>query len=69
MDDNRQTIHHSVRMSDKAYKRVKTMAKQPKYKGRGVVGVMDDLVLGEFTTIGSGRVDSIRANKRSKKSL
>lgn len=62
------TQHHHVRMSEPAYERLKQMSKQPKYRGRGVVGVLDDLILGEFTTIGSGKVTPYRAAERVRRS-
>ncbi len=65
--ENRQTIHHNVRMSDAAYNHVKDLSCQKKYRGRGVVGVLDDLILGKFTTIGSGRVDNARGTERAKR--
>lgn len=65
--ENRQTVHHNVRMSDAAYNHVKDLSTQKKYRGRGVVGVLDDLILGEFTTIGSGRVDNARSGEREQR--
>lgn len=63
--EQRQTHHHSVRMSAEAYAHVRNLASSdPRYRGRGVVGVLDDLLLGHFTTIGSGRIDRKRKQAR-----
>lgn len=63
--ENRKTIHHNMRVSEEAFAVLKKKAAEdPAYKGRGLVGVVDDLVLGRFTTIGSGRVDNPRSAKR-----
>ena len=45
-----------VRISIPAYERLREMSKDAKYHTRGITGVVDDLVLGKFTTPGSGRV-------------
>lgn len=55
--ENRQTVHHNLRVSEDAYNFIKTKSLDPKYKGRGLVGVLDDMLLGHFTTVGSGRVE------------
>lgn len=45
-----------VKVSERAFSILKSMAKNdPIYKGRGVTGVVDKLLFGEFTTEGSGR--------------
>ena len=62
--EHRQTVHHNVRMSDEAYNFVKEKSKDIKYRGRGLVGVLDDLLLGEFTTIGSGKRGGQRRPKK-----
>lgn len=66
-NEKRQTKHSSVRMSPEAYSYVRNLSKDPKYHGRGVVGVLDDLLLGRFTTIGSGRVDRRRSSDRERR--
>jgi len=45
-----------IRISLSAYERLREMSKNPKFHTRGITGVVDDLVLGRFTTPGSGRV-------------
>lgn len=47
--------HQKIKVSKVAYERIKELAKADEYRGRGIVGVVDKLVLGEFTTSGSGR--------------
>lgn len=45
-----------VKVSDRAFHTLKTIAKtSDEYRGRGVTGVVDKLLFGEFTTSGSGR--------------
>lgn len=45
-----------VKVSERAFHMLKTMAKtSDEFKGRGVIGVVDKLLFGEFTTEGSGR--------------
>lgn len=44
-----------VAISDRAYARLREMAQEPEFHGKGGVGVLDKLLLGEFTTEGSGR--------------
>lgn len=46
--------YQKIKVSKKAYLKLKEIAKQDKYRGRGLTGAFDDLVLGEFTTSGSG---------------
>ena len=62
--EHRQTIHHNVRMSDEAYNFVKEKSKDVKYKGRGLVGVLDDLILGHFSTTGSGKKGRKKSPKK-----
>jgi len=45
-----------VRISIPAYEKLREMSREAKYHTRGITGVVDDLVLGRFTTPGSGRV-------------
>lgn len=44
-----------VRISVPAYEKLRELSRNPKYHTRGITGVVDDFVLGEFTTPGSGR--------------
>lgn len=48
--------YQRVMVSKAAYQRMKELANEAKYHGRGIVGVVDDVFLGEFTTQGSGRI-------------
>lgn len=48
--------YQRIMVSKEAYAAIKKMAEDPKYYKRGMVGVIDDVFLGEFTTIGSGRL-------------
>lgn len=52
--------YQRVMVSKAAYQKMKELANDPKYYGRGIVGVVDDMFLGEFTTQGSGRVPGSR---------
>lgn len=55
-----------VKVSERAFDMLKSMAKNdPMYKSRGVTGVVDKLLFGEFTTDGSGRPFS--KNRKPKK--
>lgn len=58
-----------VRISQPAYERLREMSKNPKYHTRGITGVVDDLVLGKFTTPGSGRVLGSKNKKTLEKNL
>ena len=55
MEKRKPKTYTRVAISDKAYKRLREMTEQPEFHGRGGVGVLDKLLLGEFTTEGSGR--------------
>lgn len=44
-----------VKVSERAYYMLKSKAKEPEYRGRGVTGVIDKMLFDEFTTQGSGR--------------
>jgi len=44
-----------INVSVEAYKRIKELSQQDKFRARGITGVVDMLVLGDFTTSGSGR--------------
>lgn len=60
--------YQKIKVSKKAYLKLKEMAKQDKYKGRGLIGAFDDIMLGRFTTSGSGRVENFKMAKKSQKS-
>ena len=49
--------YQKIKVSKEAYFRLKEMAKQDKYRGRGLIGAFDDVILGRFTTSGSGRYE------------
>lgn len=57
-------LYQKIKVSKSAYLFLKERAKQDKYHGRGIIGVIDDITLGKFTTTGSG---SYPKNKQSKK--
>lgn len=46
--------YQKIKVSKKAYLKLKEIAKQDKYRGRGLIGALDDIMLGDFTTCGSG---------------
>lgn len=48
-------LHQKIKVSHTAYLKIKELAATDEFRGRGIVGVVDKLVLGEFTTSGSGR--------------
>lgn len=47
--------YHHIRVSQKAYDRLKALSKKSEYKGRGIVGVVDKILFDKFTTIGQGK--------------
>lgn len=53
MENNKS--YQKIKVSHTAYRKIKELAASDKYRGRGIVGVVDEIVLGEFTTCGSGR--------------
>lgn len=55
-------LHQKIKVSRQAYLRMKELAATDEYRGRGLVGVVDKLVLGEFTTSGSGRAPRTKKN-------
>lgn len=59
------TKHHNIRVSLAAYEYLKERSKESEFHGRGIVGVVDKIVLGEFSTVGAGRIDSVRASERA----
>lgn len=62
MDNNNN--YQKIKVSKAAYNFLKSKSKEDKYRGRGIVGVVDELTIGEFSTTGSG---SYPKNKLSKK--
>lgn len=46
--------YQKIKVSKASYLKLKEIAKQDKYRGRGLIGAFDDLILGDFTTCGSG---------------
>lgn len=46
--------YQKIKVSKAAYLKLKEIAKQDKYHGRGLIGALDDIILGDFTTCGSG---------------
>lgn len=57
--------YYRVAISDEAYAKLRMMARQPEYHGKGAVGVLDMLFLGRFTTVGSGRQYGSKKNQKS----
>lgn len=47
-------MKRTIRVSEKAYQRIKAMTEDPMYKSRGAVGVVDYLLFNEFTNRGRG---------------
>lgn len=62
--NNEKDNYQKIKVSKSAYRFLKEKSKLDKYHGRGIIGVVDDLTIGEFTTTGSG---SYLKNKQSKK--
>lgn len=60
-------LHQKIKVSRTAYLKMKEMAATDEFRGRGLVGVVDKLVLGEFTTTGSGRPKDKDAGKEKGK--
>lgn len=58
--------YQKIKISKSAYLKLKEMAKQDKYHGRGLIGVLDDILLGDFTTCGSGNYAENRAKTKQK---
>lgn len=62
--------YQKIRVSKRAYFALKELAKKDKYRGRGITGAFDDVILGEFTTSGSGNYTNnigARAHKNKQK--
>lgn len=57
-----------IKVSERAYAVLKATAKNEEYKGRGVIGVVDKILFGEFTTKGSGRPYGTVVKRETKKS-
>ena len=59
-------IQKQIKVSEKAYNELKETSKSPEYRGRGITGVVDKLIFGEFTTQGSGRPEGTKGIKHKK---
>lgn len=60
------TVQKQIKISERAYYTLKAKSKTDEFKGRGVTGVVDKMLFGEFTTKGSGRPFG-KTTKRKKK--
>lgn len=60
--------YQKIKISKQAYLFLKEKSKQDKYRGRGLIGVVDELTLGRFTTDGSGIFLKKCGGKPNKKS-
>lgn len=60
--------YQKIKVSKEAYLKLKQMAKKDKYRGRGLIGAFDDVILGRFTTSGSGRYEKNQGKKCQKTS-
>lgn len=49
------TGQKQIKVSETAFHMLKSKAKDPQFRGRGITGVVDKMLFGEFTTRGSGR--------------
>lgn len=58
---------YQICVSEKAYFELNERAKCAEYKGRGVVGVVDKALFGEFTAKGAGR--PMGAKSKNKKTV
>lgn len=58
--------YQKIKVSKEAYLKLKQMAKKDKYRGRGLIGAFDDVILGRFTTSGSGRYEKNQGKKCEK---
>ena len=58
--------YQKIKVSKAAYLKLKEIAKQDKYRGRGLIGALDDIMLGDFTTCGSGNYYENRAKTKQK---
>ena len=57
--------YQKIKVSKEAYLKLKAMARQDKYRGRGLIGAFDDVMLGRFTTSGSGRVENFKKSAKN----
>lgn len=55
--------YQKIKVSKTAYLKLKELAKQDKYHGRGLIGAFDDVLLGRFTTSGSGKYEKNQQKK------
>lgn len=62
------TVQKQIKVSERAYYTLKAKSKTDEFKGRGVTGVVDQMLFGEFTTKGSGRPFGTVLKKKRKKS-
>ena len=62
-NDNR---YQKIKISRPAYQFLKSKSKEDRYRGRGIIGVIDELTIGEFTTIGSGSYPKNKLPKKHK---
>lgn len=62
------TTQKQIKISERAYYTLKAKSKTAEFKGRGVTGVVDKMLFGEFTTNGSGRPFGSATKKKKKKS-
>lgn len=53
-----------VKVSERAFMTLKEMARDERYKGRGVTGVIDQMLFNEFTTAGSGRPFGTKSSRK-----
>lgn len=61
------TTQKQIKVSERAYYTLKAKSKTNEYRGRGVTGVVDQMLFGEFTTKGSGRPFGTTVKKKKKK--
>ena len=61
------TVQKQIKVSERAYYTLKAKSKTEEFKGRGVTGVVDQMLFGEFTTKGSGRPFGTIVKKKKKK--
>lgn len=61
--------YQKIKVSKTAYRKLKDIAKREEYRGRGIIGAFDDIILGRFTTSGSGNYEKNNGKglKRQKK--
>lgn len=59
--------YQKIKVSHTAYLKIKALAASDEYRGRGIVGVIDKMVLGDFTTNGSGRPKNLKKDEKIKK--